>query len=98
MEIKQVRILRPDGHDIERLTSVQKNAIYTRARVLKEKIRETLLTRTELWKPTDHNTQKHTVLEGDPEHTKRVEEFQNLMRALWADPKDYSIEKMRKGK
>jgi len=92
---KKIKVVTDKG-EVDRLTKYQENSLYARARVLKEQIRQSLLSMSQLHMATPDNIQRHLKTESTPEHTKRVEEFRNIMKAINADPDDISIEKMRK--
>lgn len=94
---KKIKIISDKG-EIDRLTDFQKNDLYARAKVLKEKIREALLSQSELDIASPENVQKHIRGESTQGHTKAVEDFRNIMKKLGADPKDYSVEELRRGK
>jgi len=94
---KKIKIVTERG-EIDRLTSSQKNDMYARARMLKEQIREALLSQSELDNPTPENVQKHIKGESTKEHNDSITLFRDIMKTLGADPKDYSIEELRRGK
>lgn len=95
--MKKVEVI-SDAGEITRLTDNQKNVFYARAKLLKEKIRSALLSMAESHDASEHNVLKHLKTESTPEHQKNVEEFRNLMIALGADPKDFSVEKLRRAR
>lgn len=94
---KKIKIVTEKG-EIERLTSYQKNDLYAKARVLKEKIREALLSQSELDDPSPENVMKHIKGESTKEHNDSITLFRDIMKSIGADPKDYSIEELRRGK
>lgn len=76
------------------INSRQKNAIYHRAKELREQIKDGLCTRRELNNPTDRNV--HKMIHGEMANTKKVEEYKKCMEAIGADPGDMSVEKLRR--
>lgn len=91
------RVVDTRGNQIT-LTTEQKNALYRRAKELRGQIKETYLTKDELWKPTPVNVEKFRRREGNPEVVKKVEEFRKCMEAIGADPKDIGIHSRRKAR
>ncbi len=94
---KKIKVVK-DSKEIERLTSFDKNDLYAKAKMLKEKIREALLSQSELDNASPENVKKHLKGESTKEHNESVTMFQDIMKTLGADPKDYSIKEMRKTK
>lgn len=94
---KKIKLVTEKG-EIDRLTSYQKNDLYAKARVLKEKIREALLSQSELDDPSPENVMKHIKGESTKEHNDSITLFRDIMKSIGADPKDYSIEELRRGK
>jgi len=87
------RIVNERGDGIK-LTSTQKNAIYEKAKKLKENIRNNMCTQNELHSPTERNVNK--MIHGEMAMTKQTEAFKKHMQAIGADPRDYSTERLRR--
>lgn len=85
-----------DKGTIDRLSVHQKNAAYAQAKILRERIRERLLTLSQLWIASEENIKRHLMTESTAQHTKEVEQYRNLMKLVGADKEEISIEKMRK--
>lgn len=89
------RIIDPKGNPIK-LTPSQKNAIYKKAKALRETVKSSLCSKTECWKPTEHNVKK--MLNQEFKTKKHREAYIKHMKAIDADPGDYNVEGMRRGK
>jgi cell fate (sporulation/competence/biofilm development) regulator YmcA (YheA/YmcA/DUF963 family) len=88
------KIVDPQGNEI-RLTARQKNEIYAKAKYLKEKVRDHLCTRKEAWEPTDYNVKKMgQELKAAP----LFEDYKRHMRAIGADPRYISTERLRRSR
>ena len=87
------KIIGKAGNQVN-LSAHQKNAIYQKAQEMKEQIRGSLCTREELNKPTDRNVNK--MIHSEMANTKKVELFKKHMQAIGADPRDYSVERLRR--
>lgn len=79
-----------------KLSSRQKNVIYKKAKELKGELREALCTKTECFKPTEVNVRKMINSEMRVKH--KVQLFKNSMKAIDADPRDFNVERIRKGR
>lgn len=89
------RIVDERGRPIT-LSTYQKNALYNRAKELRGQIKESLLTKDEMWVPSQHNVAKFRQREGNPIMTKKIEEYRKCMEAIGADPRDRGIRSDRK--
>lgn len=84
-----------DGKKINKVNTYHKNKIYRQAKQLREVLRDTLPTKSEHWNPSEKNVQK--VLHQELRNP-QIQSFKMAMQAIGADPKDYNIEKIRKGR
>lgn len=76
------------------LTDRQKNALYSQAKELKQKISDGLCSRDECRIPNDKNV--HKMINSEFKNSEKVETFRKAMKAIGADPKDYNIERWRR--
>jgi len=76
------------------LTSYQKNSLYKKAKQLKEQLGDILCTKNECRIPNERNVNK--MLHSEFKHKKKVEEYRNCMKAIQADPRDCSTERLRR--
>lgn len=91
------QVVDPRGRPVG-LSTYQKNALYNRAKELKRDIKDSLLTKDELWRPTQTNIDKFRKREGHTGMTKKIEEYRKCMEAIGADPRDSRIESHRKSR
>jgi hypothetical protein len=88
-----ITLLDDSGKPITHVTSRHKNRMYAQAKFLKEKLRDALPTRSECWNPTKKNVNKMITNEmRNPD----VQSYNMAMKAIGADPKDCSIERLRR--
>jgi len=92
---KKNAIVDTKGNPIK-LSPRQKNEIYRKAKEMREKIKDSLLTKSECWNPSDKNVQK--MLKREFPMGQMVDSFRNHMRAIGADPRDISTERMRRAR
>lgn len=76
------------------LSSYQKNSLYKKARQLKEQLGDILCTKNECNIPNERNVKK--MLYSEFKHKDKIEEYRNCMKAINADPKDISTERLRR--
>lgn len=88
---KDPKIVNKDGKRVS-LSAHQKNAIYSKAKDLKESIKNGLCTKEECDHPTDVNVKK---MQKEFQMTDMMTKYRNSMKALNAEPETYSFEKMR---
>jgi len=84
-----------DGKRTE-VNSNIKNKLYRRAKHLKETIKGGLCTKSECWKPNETNVRK--MLNTEFKLQGHVEAFTKAMQVIGADPKDFDVERMRRGR
>jgi hypothetical protein len=76
------------------LTSYQKNSLYKKAKQLKAELSDVLCTHTECDIPNERNVKK--MLYSEFKNKKKVEEYRDCMKAIGADPKEISTERLRR--
>ena len=77
-----------------KLSSYQKNALYKKAKEMKEHLRDALCTKNECNDPNDHNIKK--MIHSEFKNKKKLQEYRTCMQAINADPKDCSTERLRR--
>jgi len=89
----KITLIGEDGKPIEHVTFRHKNKIYRQVKQLKEELKGALCTKEECRNPTDRNIQKmiHNELKNP-----KTRAYQMAMRAIGADPKDCSTERLRR--
>lgn len=87
------RIVDKQGNTIK-LTSFQKDALYAKAKTLREEVRGSLCTKSEARNPTAKNVDK--MISSEFRNSPKMEEYRKTMQAIGADPGDSSIEKLRR--
>jgi hypothetical protein len=92
---EKTKITDEKGNEIN-LSSHQKNSLYSQAKKLESEIKESLCTKDECWTPNHKNVQK--MINSEFQANGKIEKFQKAMKALGADPKEFNIEKLRRGK
>ena len=90
-----ITVLDDNGKKIDKITVYHKNKIYKQAKELRENLHNNMCTKSECWNPTDRNIQKMIKNELKNPHTRA---YKMAMQAIGADPKDYDVEKLRRGK
>jgi phosphoketolase len=90
-----INLIDDDGKIINKPNAYHKNKVYKQAKELRDKLRDILPTKDEHWNPTRENVNK--VLTRELKNPK-IESFQLAMKSLGADPKDYNIERIRRGR
>jgi len=83
----------PHGTPIK-LSDRQKDVLYKKAQKLRERIQDNICNKRELHDPSRRNVNK--MLYGEMKSNKIIGAYKDHMEAIGADPKDYSIEKMRR--
>lgn len=76
------------------LNARKKNAIYAEAKHLREKIKDSLCTKNECWKPDDHNVNK--MIKSEFASSDDVRKYRNMMKVVGAEPNDVSTERLRR--
>lgn len=77
-----------------KLTSYQKNEIYRNAKKLSEQLKDKMCSKRECEHPTQQNVRKMLLSEFKAKND--IEKFKNSMRAIGADLKDCSSERLRR--
>lgn len=88
-----ISIVNTKGDKIS-LTSYQKNEIYRNAKRIKEGLSDILCTKEECRNPTEQNVKK--MLGSEFKAREKIEIFKKSMKAIGADPKDCSAERLRR--
>ena len=76
------------------LSNYQKNALYSQAKDLREKISRGMLTKTEAWRADSHDC--HLMKNREWSLKEDMTKYNKIMRALGADPKECSTEELRR--
>lgn len=90
-----ITLVDDDGRPIRKVNAFHKNKLYRQAKDLRTKLREELPTKSEHWNPTKENVLK--VLHQEIKN-KDIKRYKMAMKAIGADPHDYNMEKIRRGR
>lgn len=71
------------------------NKIYKEAKEYREKFKENMLSKNELWKPTEENVRKQIHFEE--KHGDDVRAYRERMAKLDEDPDARNVQKLRRG-
>lgn len=71
------------------------NKIYREAKEYKEKFKDKMLSKNELWKPTEENVRKQIHFEQ--QHGNDVRAYRERMAKLDKDPDALNVQKLRRG-
>lgn len=88
------QVVNKQGEPIK-LSAYQKNSLYRQAKNLAPHIKDTHCTKNQCWTVNDHNVRRMGYEMSKSEKHKRWY-FMKAMTALGADPKDCSVEKLRR--
>jgi hypothetical protein len=89
-----INLVGDDGRIISKVNTYHKNKLYKQAKDLREKLGNTMCTKSECWNPTKENVNKMICEMKNP----KVQSYKMAMQAIGADPKDSNPENLRRGR
>ena len=89
-----ITLIDDNGKKINKVTAYHKNKIYRQAKELRGRLRDSMCTKSECWKPNKENVNKMIGEMRNP----RVTAYKLAMQVVGAEPKDCNPELLRKGR